>query len=421
MFRIHLNLQWIYSKVKFLSDVVEKWNEAIKIQEEDLLDYEKDLEILYEPFKMSGIKMGNSLNANKYNNKPPQKGINLQKYDNSSPEHSKVFSVKIDPKNIEADFQELFDDFQEKEPDNEPPLLQKTLQNKQKNIDILTESKIMEDFISILKRNNIEIIDNEKILISRKKLLGKGGNGRVYKGFFLKKEVAIKEYFSYNIYDNQQNEKNDIIKEFVQCLTINIPKANKFYGVFFDKNGLLYSVHELAECSLEEKLKEKLDLKTKHDLAKQILEIMTQLSKKNIIHRDLKPENLLINKSGELQICDFGSIRKLQHEETITENCNYTIRYAPPEFIQELGVAGLYSDIWSLGLILFYIYYGEKPWKGLNQNKIKEKILMNQIPKVEYDENVPKKITDIIKKTLVLEGKKRICIEEINNQFEKLV
>lgn len=49
--RLHLNIQWIHSKVKFLSDVVEKWNEHIKIQEEDLFDYERDLEVIYEPFQ----------------------------------------------------------------------------------------------------------------------------------------------------------------------------------------------------------------------------------------------------------------------------------------------------------------------------------------------------------------------------------
>lgn len=67
--RLHLNVQWIHSKViirlfvvkinqfannkqvKFLSDVVNKWDEHIKIQEEDLFDYEKDLDIIYEPFK----------------------------------------------------------------------------------------------------------------------------------------------------------------------------------------------------------------------------------------------------------------------------------------------------------------------------------------------------------------------------------
>jgi len=49
--RLHLNIQWIHSKVKFLSDVVDKWNEHIKIQEEDLFDYEKDLDVIYEPFK----------------------------------------------------------------------------------------------------------------------------------------------------------------------------------------------------------------------------------------------------------------------------------------------------------------------------------------------------------------------------------
>lgn len=40
---IKLNLQWIYSKTKYLNHVLEQWEEHIKMQEEDLIDYQRDL------------------------------------------------------------------------------------------------------------------------------------------------------------------------------------------------------------------------------------------------------------------------------------------------------------------------------------------------------------------------------------------
>lgn len=70
--RLHLNVQWIHSKVKFLSDVVDKWNDHIKIQEEDLFDYEKDLEVIYEPFKgLQGLFRGSNIKKSVERYEPP--------------------------------------------------------------------------------------------------------------------------------------------------------------------------------------------------------------------------------------------------------------------------------------------------------------------------------------------------------------
>jgi len=49
--KVHLVLHWIHSRVKYLSDVVRKWDEHIRAQFEDKSDFEKDLQTLYEPFK----------------------------------------------------------------------------------------------------------------------------------------------------------------------------------------------------------------------------------------------------------------------------------------------------------------------------------------------------------------------------------
>lgn len=49
--KIHLSLQWIHSRVKYLTDVVRKWDDHIRSQIEDKQDFERDLATLYEPFR----------------------------------------------------------------------------------------------------------------------------------------------------------------------------------------------------------------------------------------------------------------------------------------------------------------------------------------------------------------------------------
>lgn len=50
--KIHLVLQWIHSLVAYYQEVVEKWNEHIVIHEEDLIEYERDIEVLCQPFPL---------------------------------------------------------------------------------------------------------------------------------------------------------------------------------------------------------------------------------------------------------------------------------------------------------------------------------------------------------------------------------
>ena len=49
--KIHIILQWIHSRVKYLSDIVKKWDNHINAQIEDKTDFERDLETLYQPFQ----------------------------------------------------------------------------------------------------------------------------------------------------------------------------------------------------------------------------------------------------------------------------------------------------------------------------------------------------------------------------------
>ena len=291
------------------------------------------------------------------------------------------------------------------------------------------------EFFQFLEQKGIPFINFLELKISRLELLGKGGFSKVYKGFYLKTPVAIKEYLDINLFEGMQNEDNDngvscfsILNEIFNALSLNFPKFNRCYGVSLNDQGSLFAVHDLAESSLKNKL-EKHSLTTiqqKHDIAEQILQIMFMLQTRKVIHRDLKPANFLLTSSGEVHICDFGSIKKIKNaifNETMSMNLNYTLRYAPPEFIVqkdgEIGEVGLYSDIWSLGIILFEIYYDKLFWDKMTNDIVSFKIKAKDVPQVKENTDVPSEITSIVNGALVYEGKNRITIMEVLELFEK--
>lgn len=291
---------------------------------------------------------------------------------------------------------------------------------------VKSEEETKNEFLLNLKQKSIPFIKVSELQIFRNEDLGSGGFGRVYKGTFLKAPVAIKEYHTFNIFHEDQTLCESILSEISNAISLNFPKFNKCYGVSLNDQGFVCSVHELAASSLAKLLKEtkgNMDRTTKDFITEQLLQIMLQLSERKVVHRDLKPANFLITQSNEIQICDFGTIRKIKNDqdETWSKNETFTISYAPPEFFSEEKEIGLYSDIWSLGIIIFEIYYGKRFWGNVSTDEIMLKIKKKNIPKAEKKNDIPKEITQIINGALIYDGKKRMKILEIIEMFEKMI
>jgi predicted ATPase/tRNA A-37 threonylcarbamoyl transferase component Bud32 len=99
-------------------------------------------------------------------------------------------------------------------------------------------------------------------------------------------------------------------------------------------------------------------------IGKQICEGLAEAHALGVIHRDLKPQNIMIDKSGNAKIMDFGIARSLRTEGMTGEGTIIgTPEYMSPEQV-EGKETDQRSDIYSLGVVLFEMFTGKVPFEG---------------------------------------------------------
>eukprot|EP00826_Nyctotherus_ovalis_P054118 TRINITY_DN7069_c0_g5_i1.p1 TRINITY_DN7069_c0_g5~~TRINITY_DN7069_c0_g5_i1.p1 ORF type:complete len:128 (-),score=21.47 TRINITY_DN7069_c0_g5_i1:324-707(-) len=79
------------------------------------------------------------------------------------------------------------------------------------------------------------------------------------------------------------------------------------------------------------------------------------------MHRDLKPDNVLLSKTGEVKLCDFGISKAMESSLGLCGTFIGTPIYMSPERIQG-GKYSFPSDVWSLGIILYEMVTGHYPY-----------------------------------------------------------
>jgi len=152
---------------------------------------------------------------------------------------------------------------------------------------------------------------------------------------------------------------------------------------------------------------------TERDAAMAVVDVLSALNflhSKRIVHRDLKPENLLYKDKAPgapIKLIDFGLAMQLQTGERATEVCG-TTSYMAPEVLK-----GNYStdcDVWSMGVITYFMLSGQLPFPGRNDDEKEARILKGT---VSFSSSrawgeVSDHGKDFVKKMLIYEEKKRI-------------
>lgn len=132
----------------------------------------------------------------------------------------------------------------------------------------------------------------------------------------------------------------------------------------------MYIVMEYVDGqTLTERIKT-LSLKQAIEIGIQIAEGLAAAHEQGIVHRDIKPDNIMVRKDGIPQIMDFG-LAKLKGVTSITQAGSTvgTAGYMSPEQVQGLDVDHR-SDIFSLGVLMFEMFTGQKPFQGVHDTAL---------------------------------------------------
>ncbi|KAI8870851.1 Pkinase-domain-containing protein, partial [Ramicandelaber brevisporus] len=144
---------------------------------------------------------------------------------------------------------------------------------------------------------------------------------------------------------------------------------------------------------------------------RQIVSALDYCHRNCIIHRDLKLENVMLDGDGRIRLIDFGFSTTFRGDGLLDTFCGSPF-YAAPEMVNGIRYIGPEVDIWSLGVILFFMVCGRTPFEGENLKEIYEKISRGHFTLPQY---VTSDCTDLLKKMLTVAPKLRIKMQDIRS------
>jgi predicted Ser/Thr protein kinase len=233
--------------------------------------------------------------------------------------------------------------------------------------------------------------------------LGRGAMGVVYKALdpTIGRTVALKTMRL----DVHGLDAQEMVRRFQNearaAGVLNHPNIVTIYDAG-EQDGIFYIAMEFIEgTTLHELLVEKRVLATDEvlQLTRQICRGLDYAHSNSIVHRDIKPANIMITGNGTVKIMDFG-IAKSGGQVTNTGQVLGTPNYMSPEQVKGRQLDGR-SDLFSLGVILYEMMTGEKPFVGQNVTTIIYKIVNeNPITPRDLDVTVHPGLSAIVTKAL---------------------
>jgi TolB-like protein/Flp pilus assembly protein TadD len=203
--------------------------------------------------------------------------------------------------------------------------------------------------------------------------LGAGGMGHVYLGHDarLNRPVAVKLL---SFYDAAADERiRRFRQEALSASALNHPNILTIYeiGEFEDHN---FIVTEFVEGqTLQERIRQgAIPLQAAVDIAIQVASALAAAHSAAIVHRDIKPANIMLRPDGLIKVLDFGVAKYIQADDredqdtllqTAPGSIIGTASYMSPEQARGVHIDAR-SDIWSLGVILYEMFAGRRPFLG---------------------------------------------------------
>jgi serine/threonine protein kinase/Tfp pilus assembly protein PilF len=270
------------------------------------------------------------------------------------------------------------------------------------------------------------------------RLLGKGGMGAVY----LAKDTRIDRNVSLKVLHSDVASNKERLRRFAQearaVSALNHPHIMTIYE--FDKTDgeIHFIVGEFVDGNTlsNYRIGENLNVSEVLDIAIQVASALSAAHEAGIIHRDIKPENIMVRRDGYIKVLDFG-LAKLTRQthpvgsgsEDPTRELNTTnpgsimgtASYMSPEQARGIQVDAR-TDIWSLGVVIYEMLTGHRPFSGETPADILVTMLREEpLPLRSHIDDLPSELEWIVSKTLSkkLEGRYQTS-KELRTDLEKI-
>lgn len=241
-------------------------------------------------------------------------------------------------------------------------------------------------------------------------LIGIGGMADVYKANDILEDrvVAVK------ILKNEFADNEDFVRRFRNeskaIAVLSHPNIVKIFDVGFTDRIQFIVMEYIDGITLKEFMEQQGVLKWKDSVhfIIQILRALQHAHDRGIVHRDIKPQNIMLFPDGTIKVMDFGIARFAREEgKTISDKAIGSVHYISPE--QARGdVTDEKSDIYSVGIMMYEMLTGVKPFDGDNPVSVALMHMQNDAkPLRKVNDSVPEGLEEIVMRAMQKEPSKR--------------
>ncbi|HET7292377.1 MAG TPA: protein kinase [Vicinamibacteria bacterium] len=195
--------------------------------------------------------------------------------------------------------------------------------------------------------------------------MGRGGMGMVYRGRdeVLDREVAIKTLTAEGVLDAESRRRFEV--EAKAAARLQHPNILTVFELGEDRGMPFIAMELLPGADLESLLRsgEPMPLRERLEVVVQVLRGLAYAHEHGIVHRDIKPSNIRLLDDGTAKIMDFGIAKLGGTNLTRTGYMVGTVHYMSPEQVRAQRLDGR-SDVFSVGVILYELLAGRRPFAG---------------------------------------------------------
>ncbi len=276
-------------------------------------------------------------------------------------------------------------------------------------------------------------LDNFKLV----EMLGKGGQGVVYKAL----DTKLERFVAVKVFSPELNGKKRYFERFEReaklASTLDHPNISTIYSLFEQDGYHCIAMQYVEGINLHDFAQDRpLEIKSALNIIIQVTEALVAAHKQNIVHRDIKARNVMVDDEGRVTVLDFGLAKLIDDEaeenlETVELSADETFSRHSPQDAMATGASDIHLtergepygtpassapemalgeasdfrvDIFSVGVLLYLLLTGKFPFPAKKIDEVRDKIINDDYVPLSAarnaDETVPPRLEKVVDRAL---------------------